>query len=112
MASRIQGADRLEKARQWQERLERAESRSGSLESFCREEGVSLPVFNYWRRRIGHLPRRGLVNKTQAKVPAFVPVEVTHEGATAERFARADDRALPDPRWVAEIILHLSGVRR
>lgn len=112
MAPQENKKNRTVNARQWRERIERAKTRSGSLESYCREEGVTLPALNYWRRKLRSSYPVKTEPKAPAKVPAFVSVEVIGEEASVEKYARANGRVLPDPRWVAEIILHLSGTRR
>ena len=36
----------------WQERLQRFQSTGLSLRDFCNQEGVSLPSFYHWRKRL------------------------------------------------------------
>lgn len=85
-----------EKEKFWREQIALAEKHDGSLDSFCRLRGVSIHTFMYWRSKF----KKGIA-VSRAAVPAkFIPVEITRP----ERIA-----ALPDPRWLAEFISHLSG---
>ncbi len=79
----------------WREQLALASRRDGSLESFCRERGLSLASLAYWRKKF-----RAGESKALALSP-FVPAKVV---------PTAVDSTLPDPRWVAELIVEL--VRR
>lgn len=90
------GPNNQEKERFWLAQMTLARRYEGSLESFCRSRGLSTHTFAYWRRKF---KEREAVSR--AVVPAkFVPVEI----AKAEPTMR-----LPDPRWLAEFISHLSG---
>ena len=92
----IKATSRAENAEQWRGRVERSERHEGSMQSFCEAEGVSLSALQYWRQKLGQ-PRDAAVTRS-----AFVPVQIV---------GGPDGRAgygLPDPKWVAEIILRLS----
>ena len=87
---------------QWRERVHRASRRSGTILEFCRSEGISREALLYWQRKVS--------NETQVvSVSQFARVEV------AEPIAPDISRqSRLDPRWVAELILHLhasGGVR-
>jgi len=85
-----------EKGKFWLAQMALAEGHDGSLESFCRSRGLSKHTFAYWRRKF-----KGRGGVSRAVVPAkFVPVEI----AKPEPAVR-----LPDARWLAEFISHLSG---
>jgi hypothetical protein len=43
---------RTTKVQQWTDRFERFQHARGTLAQFCRDEGVSLPSFYQWRKRI------------------------------------------------------------
>jgi hypothetical protein len=90
-----QGSARIENRKQWQDRIQRAEQRSGSLQAFCKSEGVSRSAIKYWQRKLG----------------AFVPVKIVDSPAIAAATSRRGS-SLPDPRWVAEFIAHLVGGSR
>jgi hypothetical protein len=54
MARSVSDADRV----RWRERLWRFERRSGSVEAFCRLEGISIDALYQWRRRLARESRR------------------------------------------------------
>lgn len=86
-----------EKQRRWESHAMAAEKFSGSHEAYCRAEGISAPALRYWRNKARRKPRpiKSLPTK------AFVPVEVTYDGPAKPN--------LPDPRWLAQLILALNG---
>ena len=47
-----------------------------SVRAFCQAEGVNEPQFYWWRRKLG---------RVEPKEPAFVPVHVVTEDASAAR---------------------------
>ena len=63
-----------------------------------------------WQERMARLRcHRGTVStfcRAEGVRPAFIPVEVV-----AERPLQSEGR-LPNPRWVAELVLHLCGSAR
>ena len=87
-----------EKQQYWRGHVAAVEKYFGSHEAYCRAEGISSSALKYWRRKVGKC-RSGAL----APMARFVPVEVTRERQPA---------GLPDPRWLAELIFHLSvGVK-
>lgn len=48
MAKRADGLKRVE----WAQRLARFRARGGTVAMFCQDEGVSVPMFQYWTRRL------------------------------------------------------------
>ncbi len=80
-----------EKEKFWREQLRLADRYSGTQAEFCRSHGFSLHTFQYWRSKL----RRARPTVPVVAQP-FVQIEV-------ERVTPA----LPDPRWVAELIHHL-----
>jgi len=85
----------------WQERVRQANQHPEGLSAYCRANDISIGALNYWRK------------KEQSKSPAlaqrsaFVPIQVM----AAETEVPAP--RLPDSKWVADLILHLSaGVSR
>ena len=81
----------IQKTQEWHCRVADAANWPGSLESYCRSKGVSAPALRYWRKKL-----------VSGKGSPFVPVEVVAE-------IEPRHRALPDPRWLAELINGLSG---
>jgi hypothetical protein len=88
---------RSEKDKGWQEQVRRAETHQGGLADYCRRTGISVNSLNYWRRKLN----RGSIAQEREVIPAFLPVEVM-SGAANDR-----EIPLPDPKWVAEVMLHL-----
>lgn len=95
-------AKRESKAQQWRERVYRASHRSGTILEFCWSEGISPEALRYWQGRVSNESQ--VVDASQ-----FARVEVAEPMASeVNRVGR------PDPRWVAELILHLhasGGIR-
>ena len=85
----------------WQERVKQANRYPEGLAAYCRANGVSLGALNYWRKKDKPKPP-ALVQR-----PAFIPIQVM----AAEDEIQSP--RLPDSKWVADLILHLSaGVSR
>lgn len=79
----------------WRKQVALARKCEGSLEAFCRERGLSPASLAYWRKKL-----RAADNKALTVSP-FVPATI---------IPSASGSTLPDPRWVAELIVEL--VRR
>jgi hypothetical protein len=86
-----------EKEQVWRGHLARAAEYSGSVSAFCRTEGLSIPAFQYWKQKLNPKSKN-----TAPALPAFVRVQVEEAVPESRRAVQ-----LPDPRWVAEIILQL-----
>lgn len=86
-----------EKQRYWESHAAAAEKFGGSHEAYCRAEGISAPALRYWRKKA----RRNLRLVRSYPTSAFIPVEVTYENPSRP--------SLPDPRWLAQLILSLNG---
>lgn len=84
----------------WLNHAAGADSYSGSHEAYCRAEGISAPALRYWRKKV----RRASQSKCVMVAPKFIPVEITQDQQTRV--------GLPDPRWLAELIIQLSGGAR
>jgi transposase-like protein len=66
--------------RVWSEHLRRFSQSGLTVAAFCQREGVSVPSFYQWRRKLGE-ERGSRTRRAQKKAhqsPAFVPVEITH----------------------------------
>ncbi len=86
------------KQQYWRAHVARVEKYAGSHEAYCRSAGISSPALKYWRNKIKKEGRMAA-----PPVPQFVPVEVMPERAAAT--------GLPDPRWLAELIICLNRGR-
>lgn len=81
MAEREEAAARR---RVWHERLERFARGNWTVAEFCRREGISVPSFYAWRRRLAPAPappRRGEAPAPAPDRPAFVPVTILSQAA-------------------------------
>ncbi len=89
-----------EKQQYWEGHVAAVERYGGSHGAYCRGEGISSPALWYWRNKV----RRQNRSRSPVPVQSFVPVEVTCDGRVRG--------GLPDPRWLAELIVGLSGGAR
>jgi putative transposase len=62
-----------EKVKAWRERFRRYAKSTLSVGDFCREEGLSVPTFYHWRKKLAQAPLR----RQSGKRRAFRPVMVT-----------------------------------
>ena len=93
----MQPRNRDEKEKFWRRELALASGYSGSQVKFCRERGLSIHIFQYWRKKI--MDKNVSSSKALVSATPFIPIQIEP----------ASRRELPDARWVAEFILHLQG---
>jgi hypothetical protein len=62
---------------------------------------VSLSSLKYWRRKCGVAEPPAV---SAPRPSRFIPVELVSSAVEPGR----EERWLPDPKWVAELIVHLS----
>lgn len=77
----------------WRELVSEAENHSEGLAAYCRENNISKGSLYQWRYKF----------RSQALLlpsSSFVRAEVIHQA-----------RGLPDAKWLAEFVMHLSGTR-
>ena len=79
----------------WAERIQEAEAFEGSNLQYCKSKGYSEATFRYWKNQLRG-SKAAPIEPAEAASP-FLKVEI-EKGSPS----------LPDPRWVAEIILHLN----
>ena len=82
-----------EKREYWVTKVREAQSFSGSVKAFCEQQGISLATFGYWKAKLKSQP----LTRMSVQPSPFVRVEIERPKST-----------LPDPKWVAEILVHLS----
>ena len=87
-----------ENKQRWQEIYERYVVSGLSVVKFCSGEGISKSTFIYWKDIF-----RGHKKREKAK-SSFIPVNLS------ERSKLKVESVLPNPRWVAELILELSAL--
>src|SRR5262245_920834 len=86
----------------WRQRLQRFERSGLSAVAFCDQEGVSVPSFYAWRRRLSqhtvdHLPHKDPPTTDTARLvpvrllPAAIPVELVLSGGTVLRLTPGCD---------------------
>ena len=95
---------RFEKEHFWRTHVKSAERYPGTAVEYSRRHGISSKSLWYWRKKIR---REGthLLPARKLPTPAFIPVEVL---APESGQASAEGR-LPDPKWMAEFMVHLSN---
>ena len=62
---------RLVNRQSWLERLERFKQANQSITEFCAAEGISVPSFYQWRRKLDPKPKAKLQT-----APKFLPVQL------------------------------------
>jgi transposase-like protein len=72
----------------WRSRLRRFKSSGMSVTQFCRDEGVSVPSFYQWRKRLAREPGG-------KDAPLFVPVHVTQSAAVEIRLPNGTRISVP-----------------
>ena len=76
------------KAAVWRERLRRYEREAVTVAEFCQREGVSVPSFYQWRKRLakasaGRRQMRSSPRQGSAAAPAFQQVMLAGSGVVA-----------------------------
>jgi hypothetical protein len=86
-------ANRRERQEWWRRQLSRQQSTHLSVTEFCRQLGVSLTTFYYWKKRASEAvpnasernsaqhPSRRLSEPAGAAAPNFVPISIVDPGA-------------------------------
>lgn len=85
------------KQAEWEDRFREAEAHAGGVAGYCQEKGIRRERFYWWRRRI-----RG-VGRGERAERAFARVEVLPVSEPAP-----PRPGLPDPEWLAQVLLALS----
>jgi hypothetical protein len=97
----------------WRELVARSANAELTLREFCDREGIPLASLKYWKHRFkgeGVVPTQTVpvaLPKSLSKKSGFIPVRIMPE----QRPHPLSDflpPTLPDPKWVAELIWHLS----
>ena len=90
------GPINIRKREFWRRHIAEASQFPAGIGKYCEAHGLRVSAFFYWKKKL----RKGHTRLPVAA--AFAPVEVTD----------LRRRELPDPRWLAELICHLSGSAR
>lgn len=81
----------------WRAHIIQARHFNGSINEYCRGQGIQASTFQYWKQK---LTKRSAEPRLPVPSP-FIPVRVS----TPE--PQISNKSLPDPRWLAEIIFEL-----
>ena len=88
----------------WREHLQRIQEHQGTLTSYCQNHGLSLASLIYWRKKLGREASSfESRTKNKEKLSPFIPVQVLPPES------RVSEWKLPAPKWLAELIVHLSN---
>lgn len=93
----------LQKNEFWKSHILKAQEFSGSDEGYCRANGLSKGLFYVHKKRLG------FTRPPKTKRGLFVKVDPV--GGRAEKLSKVEEPHLPDPKWVAQFILALTGKR-
>lgn len=85
------------KLEKWKSHISAQKDSGQSMVAYCKANGLSPHTFGYWAQKIK------LESEAQATPPPFLPVQVV-----AKQSAPGEEKQLPDPKWVAEVLLHLA----
>lgn len=88
----------MEKENFWKHHIAQAEIYNGSIAAYCRENSLGLSTFKYQRRQI---ERKDSGIRLSTPKSAFVPVKVKTDESVLTR------KTLPDPKWIAEVIIEI-----
>lgn len=88
----------------WRAHVLQAEEFSGTYASYCESNGLSKSTFN------AHKKRLGFTRVSKSKRRAFVEVAPICNLSKEPPKTRSE-RTLPNPRWVAEVLMAMVGER-
>jgi hypothetical protein len=92
----------------WKSHVDKAEAFGGSNQEYCRLEGLTPSTFASYKKRFGltkETPRHRLSGFSE--VVQVDSVQGNHAKGTAFE-SKAKTPSLPDPKWLAELILGLN----
>ena len=87
----------------WSQHLAAAKKFSGGRKSYCDTHGLKLATFYQWKKKIEGVTRP---RKRRAFFPAII------QDIQSGKAEKADQRSLPDPHWVAEVLSHIIAATR
>lgn len=92
------------KLSEWQRRMARFREAGVSVSAFCRTEGVSVPSFYQWRKRLERLPRESSLAQG-----GFLPVRLVTSASIVAQLPGGTQLQIPtgDPRTVQAAIAAL-----
>ena len=94
-------SDYAEKLNHWKNHIAQAERFEGSIPAYCRSAGIRDHTFYYWQKKLSAKKTIPVLNTSSFIRAEVAPAAVEQCGSK-----------LPDPKWVAAIILSLQeGLR-
>jgi hypothetical protein len=88
-------------AKVWRARIEAAESFPGGVQAYCVKEGLHTTPLYRWKRRFSEEKQ---TSHGSSKFAALVVSKKADPDFQSQR----PMSMLPDPRWVAEILIYIS----
>jgi hypothetical protein len=91
MATTVRRANHQARVNWWREQFQRQRNANLSVTDFCRQLGVSITTFYYWKKRVDEALREASgpvpdVRFSRHATPAatFIPISITEPGAGSE----------------------------
>jgi hypothetical protein len=95
--------NKLQRDEIWKSHILKAQDFAGSAGEYCMANGLSKGNF------YAHKKRLGLTRRAKSRRSKFVTVTPLHE--RPEKPLKAEEGRLPDPKWVAQFVIALTGKR-
>ncbi len=86
------------KSSEWRRHLNLAKEHPRGIKGYCRENGIKNSRFHYWKNK---LENKSIMPVSSSKAFAAVEVVSVRRGC-----------AMPDPKWLGEFLVALSGGER
>lgn len=81
------------KLKEWQRRMARFDTSRRSVTRFCQDEGVSVPSFYHWRKKLQPpVPRSADV---KGRAPSFTPVRLVASPSVTVRLSGGTQLEIP-----------------
>ena len=85
----------------WKDHLLKSLKFKGSDRAYCEENGLSVSIFSRQKRQLG------LTRSQSRRRSGFVRIE----SQQTDRVPSSESKELLDPKWFAEVLRHLHGMR-
>jgi hypothetical protein len=102
----------------WIEHIEKVKDYAGTMKAYCRLHNIDYDKFTYYRSRVlnsqkmaaaSNFARVQPVEKPTAAAQSAAPVVATESIAVVTK--PKNYAQMPDPKWLAELIHNLAGVK-
>lgn len=84
----------------WQNHMMQSELFDGSMTKYCKQNGINIHLFKYWRNRLSK-------KAGSSRLPVPVPFAEVRVAGNDE--SPGTKIGLPDPKWLADLIMELQG---